>query len=362
MKLLITGGAGFIGRYFVELLQQRGVDIAVLDLVKPAWDAGGMPCHVGDVRDPQAVRSALAGRDAVLHLAAAHHDFGIDRDTYFAVNEQGSRVLCEEMDRAGIRSVCFFSSVAVFGDAPEPHHEDAPTSPTNPYGASKLAGEMVFKSWVERGQGRSCLVVRPTITFGPRNFANMYSLIRQIDSGRFAQVGEGANVKSLSYVENIVPAAMFLWAKPVAEVAGAGTRRAFEVYNFVDKPDLSSAEIARVIAAALGRRGGPVRVPMWVALALAFPFDVVIKLTGKNLPVSSARIKKLFATRTLFEAGKLAQAGWKSPVSLAEGLGRMVKWYLAEGKGQPAVWRVPPREIGGVPGLTRMGAKGESQG
>ncbi|MCE2925836.1 MAG: NAD(P)-dependent oxidoreductase [Phycisphaeraceae bacterium] len=361
MKLLITGGAGFIGRYFVELLRGQGVDIAILDLVKPAWDAGGIPCHVGDVRDPQAVRSALAGRDAVLHLAAAHHDFGIERDTYFTVNEQGSRILCDEMDRAGISRVCFFSSVAVFGDAPEPHHEDAPTNPTNPYGASKLAGEMVFKAWVERGQGRSCLVVRPTITFGPRNFANMFSLIRQIDSGKFAQVGEGTNVKSLSYVENIVPATMFLWSKPIAEVAGAGTRRPFEVYNFVDKPDLASAEIARVIYAALGKPSGPLRVPMWVALALATPFDVVIRLTGKNLPVSSARIKKLFATRTLFEADKLAQAGWKSPTPLAEGIRRMVAWYQAEGKGQPAVWRVPPKEIGGVPGLTRMGAKAEAR-
>jgi nucleoside-diphosphate-sugar epimerase len=357
VKLLVTGGAGFIGRYFCEALKARGVDFTILDLVKPEFDSGATACHVGDVRDPASVRAALVGRDSVLHLAAAHHDFGIERDTYFDVNENGAKVLCTEMDRAGITNLCFFSSVAVYGDAPEPHHEDAPTDPKHPYGASKLAGEKVFKAWVGTGDARTCLVIRPTITFGPRNFANMYSLIRQIDSGKFAQVGPGDNVKSLSYVENIVPATLFLWAKPVRDGTSPDARRAFEVFNFVEKPDLPSREIASQIYTSLGKRSRPITVPMWLALFLALPFDIVIKLTGKNLPVSSMRIKKLFAMRTLFEADKIAKAGWKSPIPLRDGIDRMVRWYLADGKGKPAVWRVPPKHIGGTPGLTSMGAK-----
>ncbi|MBY0307792.1 MAG: NAD(P)-dependent oxidoreductase [Phycisphaerales bacterium] len=353
MRILITGGAGFIGRYFCELLRAGGTPINVLDLVTPDFDTGGARCTVGDVRDPAAVADAVQGCDRVLHLAAAHHDFGIDHDTYYDVNQNGSRVLCNAMDNAGITDCVFFSSVAVYGEAPEPHDEGAPTDPRHPYGGSKLAGEKVFHEWVSRGGGRRCLVIRPTITFGPRNFANMYSLIRQIDSGRFARVGKGDNVKSLSYVENIVQATMFLWEKRRSDPAAP----AIDTFNFVEKPDLTSAQIADQIYSSLGKKPWPFAIPMWVALLGALPFDAVIKLTGKNLPVSSMRVKKLFETRTKFEADKLAAAGWKSPVSLNDGLDRMSKWYLAEGKRQPAVWRTPPARIGDAPGTTSMKGK-----
>lgn len=351
MRILITGGAGFIGRYFCELLTARGIAFDILDLVKPSFDTGSARCTVGDVRDPAAVALALKGCDRVLHLAAAHHDFGIEHDTYYDVNQNGSRVLCKAMDDAGITDCTFFSSVAVYGDAPEPHYEDSPKDPKHPYGGSKLAGEKVFEEWVAMGNGRRCLVIRPTITFGPRNFANMYSLIRQIDSGRFARVGKGENVKSLSYVENIVQAAMYLWEKRWNNPAAP----ALDAFNFVEKPDLTSSQISGQIYQSLGKKQWPVAVPMWLALLGALPFDIVIKLTGKNLPVSSMRVKKLFAMRTMFEADKLVASGWKSPVALTEGLNRMTKWYMAEGKGQPAVWRVPPKRIGDAPGSTGMG-------
>jgi nucleoside-diphosphate-sugar epimerase len=349
--ILITGGAGFIGRYFIELFIASGQRFAVLDLVKPDFDVAGARCVVGDVRDPQAVRDAITGCTRVLHLAAAHHDFGIEHDTYFSVNQAGSQVLCDEMDRAGVRDCCFFSSVAVYGENEPPITEATPARQTLPYGASKYAAEKVFEQWVARGESRRVQVIRPTITFGPRNFANMYSLIRQIDSGRFARVGPGDNVKSLSYVENIVRAALFLWARP--------DRPAFDVVNFVEKPDLTSAQIAQQIYQSLGKRPLPFAVPMWLALLMVLPFDVVIKLTGKNLPISSMRVKKLFAMQTKFEADKLLGAGFKSPVPLRDGIDRMVRWYLAEGKQQRAIWRTPPAKVGGQIGYARMGGKAD---
>lgn len=352
MTTFITGGAGFIGRYFCERLMAAGQPFVVFDLVKPEFDIGSNKSVVGDVRDEKAVRAAIGGCSRVLHLAAAHHDFGINHDTYFDVNENGSRILSDEMDAAGISELCFFSSVAVYGEAPEPHFEDSPKNPKHPYGASKLAGERVLGEWVRRGGARRCLVIRPTITFGPRNFANMYSLIRQIESGKFARVGKGENVKSLSYVENIVGAALYLWSKP--------DRPSWDIYNYIEKPDLTSAQIAGQIYTSLSKKPWPFTVPLGLALFMALPFDIVIKLTGKNLPVSGMRIKKLFSSQTKFEADKLLKAGWVSPVKLTEGLDRMTKWYLTEGKFKPAVWRTPPEKVGGALKFAKMG--GEAQG
>ncbi len=337
MRICITGGSGFIGSYFCRFHHERGDEVVILDLIDPP---SGLPYDEfikGDIRDPVAVKRALDGCDAMLNLAAAHHDFGIEHQTYFDVNRQGSQVLCDAMDECGIRRACFYSTVAVYGDAPVPHEETTVPEPLTPYGASKLEGEQVFKAWTEQGDGRRCLVIRPTVTFGVHNFANMYSLIRQVDSGRFFRVGRGGNIKSLSYIENIVEATTHLWDRTEGE--------AFDVFNYIDKPDLTSWEIVEQVYTSLGKRPPGFAVPMWFARLLALPFDVVIAITGKNLPISGPRVKKLFSTQTKFESDKMMAAGYSPTVPLREGIDRMVKWYLKSGKNESAEWHQPPAQV-----------------
>jgi nucleoside-diphosphate-sugar epimerase len=235
--------------------------------------------------------------------------------------------------------VCFFSTVAVYGDAPEPHHEDSPKSPDSPYGGSKLAGEGVFKAWTEKGDGRRCLVIRPTVTFGVRNFANMYTLIHQVHRGRFFPVGSGSNIKSLSYVENTVDATMHLWYGDGRIPAG------FDVFNFIDKPDFTSRKITKVVYDALGKSYPRVSMPLWLALLMALPFDVVIALTGRNLPISRARVRKLATVQTKFEADKLLATGYTPRVALEDGIRKMVAWYLEKGKDISPEWHQPPAEV-----------------
>lgn len=337
MKVCITGGSGFIGGYVCEVLRERGDEIVILDLIDPPAINVHDRFVKGDIRDRAACDAAFAGCHLVIHLAAAHHDFGIAEETYFDVNEGGARVMCEAMDAAGITSVVFYSTVAVYGEGTEPIDETSPTNPINPYGASKLAGEEVFRGWCGTGGERQALVIRPTVTFGPRNFANVYSLIRQIHGGKYVTVGAASNYKSLSYVENIVAATFFL--------LGTDARPAYDVYNWVEKPDLTSYGISQTIFRCLGKTMPSWRIPMWTAKLMALPFDVVIALTGRNLPISSARVHKLFAAQTKYEAAKARAAGFEPDISLEEGIDRMVQWYLAGGKDESAEWHQPPAEV-----------------
>jgi nucleoside-diphosphate-sugar epimerase len=337
VRFCITGGSGFIGSHFCERLSADGHEIVILDLIEPL---AGMPHDRfvrGDIRDPDACREAMQGADRLLHLAAAHHDFGISDATFFDVNERGARVLCDVADELGIRNACFYSTVAVYGSAPLPHDETTTPMPLTPYGKSKLAAEEVFRKWTEKGEGRRCPVVRPTVTFGPRNFANMYSLIRQVYGGRYVFLGKCSNIKSLSYIDNLLDATLFLLDRDDLP--------AFDMYNCVEKPDFTSRQIAEAIFGALNRAPTRRRIPLWLGLFLALPFDILIKLTGRNLAISGERLKKLFQTETKFEADKIRAVGFEPRVPLREGIERMVKWYVEQGRHESSEWHLPPDEV-----------------
>lgn len=337
LRVSVTGGAGFIGHHICERLGDQGALESIIDL-RASRSRRVQGRHIlGDVRDPEALRVAFRGANAVLHLAAAHHDFGIDDTTYFSVNEGGARQICQVMDDMGIRKLCFMSSVAVYGSEYTCPDETTECRPDTPYGRSKLAGEEVFQEWAAQGEDRSVLVIRPTVTFGAGHFANMYMLIRQIASGLYVAVGPGQNRKSLVYVDNLVAATLSLWART--------NTPAFEVYNVVDKPDLTSRAIAEAVHRALERSLPAINVPTWAALMAAKPFDAVIALTGLNLPVSSDRVRKFVEANTTYSADKLARSGFRPFVTLEEGIERMVRWYQEEGRSLPVDRSIPPAEV-----------------
>jgi GlcNAc-P-P-Und epimerase len=317
-RILITGGSGFIGSHFHSVLP--GDKLVNLDLVQPAVQ--NLATFIqGDIRIEQDVRTALEGRniDTILSLAAKHHDFGVGHDEYFDTNEDGTAVICKVASENNIKRIVFYSSVAVYGIRREISTEDMEARPENPYGASKLAGEKVLQHWASQDPTRSVLIIRPTVVFGPYNMANMRNLIRQIDSGVYFHLGKADNIKSIAYVENLVAATRFLMDRMKPGVA---------IYNYADEPQLTTRQISNVIAEALGRKIR-ITIPKVVGIALGLPFDLIILITGRNLPISSARIKKL-GTQTYHSAQRVFEAGFTPQYSTIYGLKKMVEWYRKE--------------------------------
>lgn len=330
--LLVTGGAGFIGTHVCRRLQEEGRPYVILDLHEPPPDLTPAKLVLGDVRNPLAVEVAIQGCHAVLHLAAAHHDSGIDERTYFAVNEFGTENIVAAMHSHGIKKICFFSSAAVYGISPVPACEDTPPAPLSAYGRSKLAGEHILERAVST-HGISALVVRPSVTFGEGNYANMYALIKQIESGRYAHVGESKNYKSLSYVDNLVDLIWWAWSRH---------RSGFDLVNWVESPDLTSRQIAEIIADQLGARLPRFSIPLGVALAAALPFEIANEVFGFKTSISRMRIRKLAVEQTMFDSGKIRALGFKGRTNLETGLRSMVSWYQSIPKGTEPVRRIPP--------------------
>ncbi len=318
MALLVTGGSGFIGSHFHNFLS--GHEIINLDLVEPTFDYHSTFVK-GDIRIEDDIRKAIQGRNitTIISLAAKHHDFGIGHDEYFDTNEDGTRILCKVAAEFNITELIFYSSVAVYGIRKEISDEKLEPKPDSPYGESKLAGERVLQQWVAEKPERKVLVIRPTLVFGINNMANMRNLIKQIDSGLYFHLGKADNVKSIAYVENLVRATMFLIDKMKPGIA---------IYNYADEPQLSTREISNVIAEALNKKVR-LTVPKTLGVIMGLPFDIVIKLTGKNLPISTARIKKL-GTSTHHSAKRLFSEGFRPPYTTIEGLKKMVDWYKRE--------------------------------
>ncbi len=327
MKYLFTGASGFIGSHFHEVLSHD--DITNMDLDIPRFKHTAS-FFQGDIRSDKDVETIFSKQeyDILIHLAAEHKDFGIKESQYFDTNEKGTKNLCEACTKYGIKKIVFYSSVAVYGANLKPSTEnDAPT-PNLPYGASKLAGEKVLYQWAAADKERSVLIIRPSVVYGERNVANMFRLIEQIKAGRYFHIGKGKNVKSIVYVKNLVEATLWLIDKMKFGV---------EIYNYADSPQLTSRQIADIISNSLKK--SPITLPYWVVYLLGIPFDIAIKITGKDLPISTNRIKK-FCTETFHKADKIEEAGFIPSYTNVEGLQNMVKWMNSEKFKEEAIFDI----------------------
>ena len=315
MKITMIGASGFVGTRLIDLLKtEAGYELKNVDLLpSPFFNDITV---IGDVREQEQMDRELKDSDVVVLLAAQHRDDVSPVSLYYDTNVGGMEVTLKAMEKNGCNRIVFFSSVAVYGlnkNNPDENHEK---DPFNHYGKSKWQAEQVLQKWYESHPDWNVNIIRPTVIFGERNRGNVYNLLSQISGGKFLRVGKGTNRKSMAYVGNIVA-----FVKYMIEECQEG----YNVFNYIDKPDFTMNELVDLVENVLGKHIPAVHFPYWLGMAGGYCFDLLAKITGKKLAISSVRVKKFCAT-TEFDSSKMLSTGFKAPYSLKEGLSRTLEF------------------------------------
>ncbi len=245
MKLLVTGGCGFVGTNLIAHLNRvGGYEITVFDnesLGERSFLEGLDAAFVhGDLRDADAVRAAVDGNDAIVHLAADTRVIpSIEKPRYnFEVNALGSLNLLEAMRETGVRQLASASTGgAILGDVTPPVHEEMVAKPVSPYGASKLCVEGYANAY-GACYGTRTVSLRFSNVYGPRSFHKgsvVAHFFKQILAGKPLVVyGDGSQSRDFVFVEDLSEGIRRALEVDHTEVIQLGVGRPTSVNELID--------------------------------------------------------------------------------------------------------------------------------
>lgn len=314
MKIAIIGGSGFVGTHLMtHLIKSTTHNILNIDKQK-SKQFQELTC-ISDVTDKEKLKILLEGVEVVVLLAAEHRDDVTPTSLYYDINVQGMKNTLEAMDVNGVKRIVFTSSVAVYGLNKVNPNENTPVDLFNHYGKSKWQAEQVLLNWHKSHTDWNINIIRPTVIFGEGNRGNVYNLLNQIATGRFMMIGSGNNAKSMSYVGNIVAFITYLITS---------RKTGYEVYNYVDKPDLTTNDLVHHTGETMGKKIPTIRIPYFLGMLGGYGFDILAWVLRKKLTISSIRIKK-FCAVTQYDSSKAMSSGFVPPYSMLTGLKRTLE-------------------------------------
>lgn len=313
MRITLIGASGFVGTRLIDLLRNehelRNIDLEASHFFPELT-------VYGDVRDPQQMDSLLSGTDMVVLLAAKHRDDVTPTSLYYQTNVNGMRNVLNAMEKNGVKRLLFFSSVAIYGLNKDNPDESFTADPFNHYGKSKWQAETLVQEWYKTHNDWNIDIIRPTVIFGERNRGNVYNLLNNLAKGYFINVGKGTNVKSMAYVGNVVAFVKYL----IDNITDG-----YNVFNYVDKPDLDMNHLTELVCRTLRKRLPSVRLPYWIGMAGGYFFDAIAFIFRIKPTISSVRIKKYCST-TQYDSTKAHNTGFVPPYTLSEGLTRTMEF------------------------------------
>jgi UDP-glucose 4-epimerase len=316
VQVLLTGSEGFVGSAIRQLL--KAADGYQLTTISRRQLAQSRNNHfVINLDGNSDCQHILQSIDVVIHTAARVHmmnDQSADPLAEFRrVNTEATLQLARQAAAAGVKRFIFLSSIKVMGEA---HPPGMPFSaqqqpvPADPYGLSKFEAEQGLIQ-LAKDTGMEVVIIRPPLVYGPGVKANFRQLITLTARQLPLPIGAVHNQRSMVALANLVDLIVCCISHPAA---------ANEVFLVSDGRDLSTPELVRAIAAALGKRSRLVPVPVSLLRFIG-------TITGKT-----AVVERLCGSLQVDVTDTLATLNWRPPVTVEQGIAQTVTAFLSEGK------------------------------
>ncbi len=283
---VILGASGFIGTRLVRRLHTRGEPVRALDILPPRERLPGVDYQVADVRDPLAAGFG-DGASILYNFAAVHRTPGHPDHEYYETNVAGALNATALAEARDIRTIVFTSSISVYGPCEQAVDEASPLRPVSAYGRSKRLAERIHRDWLDRGEGRRLVTVRPGVVFGPGEVGNYTRLARALKGGYFFFPGRRDTVKSGGYVDELLSTMEFALSRNERSI----------LYNFAYPQPSTTEAIVDILGRIVGRRSRPLTLPIAPLLAAAMVFEAANALGIKNTIHRERVIKLVQSTR-----------------------------------------------------------------
>jgi UDP-glucose 4-epimerase len=294
MKVLVTGGSGFIGSHVVDKLKNKGIEVRIYDGVMPTFRED-LEFYQGSILNIDSLSFAMNGIDAVFHLAAIADVKDVYNEPYYSesINVRGTINVLEAARKAGVKKVIYGSTTWVYSDARENIVDESTPlyAPSHFYTATKLASEYYCQSY-SKLYGLEVTILRYGIPYGPRarDGAVVPIFVRKALNGEPLTIaGDGSQFRKFVYVEDLAEGNV-LALKDIANN---------KVYNLDGEEKVTIRQIAETIKKILG--------------------DVKIEYTpARPGDFSGKEVSSKLANEEL---------DWKPKTSFEEGVRRYIKWY-----------------------------------
>ena len=329
MKILITGGTGFTGSHLVKHVLREGHATVVLDnqegIMLEELRELGAEVVIGTVTDPDTLRKAVAGCDAVYHLAAAFRKINVPKSEYDNTNINAMSSLLEICRDAGVKKVVYCSTQGVHGNIeslsrkpPVPGNEDSPIKPEDYYQYTKYEGEKVAHKFM--ADGMDITILRPTALYGPGDPGRFLMLYKQVKKGWFPFFGDGSAFYHPVYVENFCDA----FTRALNTPASKG-----RTYIIADGEYFTIKQIVTKIADIMGVKCKFVRLPFYPMYWLSFIIAGLWKiLPGAGDPPLFPRRVDWYRQNRGFDISRArTELDYTPAVGLDEGLKLAYEWY-----------------------------------
>jgi nucleoside-diphosphate-sugar epimerase len=316
MRIVVTGGSGFLGAHLSEALLAAGHQIYILGRDFSHADrlvADGAIPIVADLRDADAVIAACKGMDVAYHVGALSTPWGRAKD-FYDINVNGTAAIIEGCKHHHVRRLIYVSSPSVVFTGQDQYEltesAEYPTKFTSIYSQTKKLGEDLVNA---AQRDLETVTLRPKAMFGPGDRALLPRLVAAARSGRLRQIGDGQNLVDLTYVENVVDALMLA----LDTQAPVG-----KTYHITNDEHINLWDTIRAALAKLGLQTTLQSTPLSMALGAARVMEWQAALTGREPLLTRYSVQILARTQTYDITAAKRDLGYAPRISFEEGMRR----------------------------------------